>query len=735
MSLPRINGEFLLRATTNGADYIALPDGKIFLTSVKIYGGPTGTLSNLWGQFFDINGKAIAPEFRLNPDSTAYIGDVRSMQLANGNLIVTWAQGPGGAAGRDYRANLYDANGNVLKVDFDLFPENQANYSIYDIVPLSSGGFAASALYASGSARSLIYRVFDSNGAPITAFTLAAESNTFPSYGAEIAALPNGKFIIAWDDNGIYAKVFNADGTAASSAFRVDTQADVSLAEANVVALANGGFAITYEKWVQSLQGSQLSIRFYGSNGAPITSDFLVSPTPLYSSEVLALPDGRLLVVYEGKPIDGQNNLKARVFNADGTESVPEFLVAAGEWNDVRSVTLLADGNVMITWVKVGSEGEYAQIFDPDRDGTAGNDSFSGTAFGDTYNGLAGDDWIYGLAGNDILNGGDGNDNLLGGLGADALNGGAGIDFARYDYATSAVSASLSSAIVNNGEAAGDTYVNIEGLVGSVYNDYLYGNNAANVLYGGFDNDWLDGLLGADSLYGGDGDDFIVFDSADTLANVLGGAGTDTLVFNGIGAPTSFSLTAREFERAEGRYVDSGSNSWSSYTNVFTANWQLDYSEVRNDNGTRTVVEYDQANAGAWQSIYYGFDTLGRLTYADQINDNKTRTFVDYDETNANAWQSIQYGYDAAGRLSHGDYVYDTGARTHVDYDETNTNVWREIYYGYDAQGRLSYADYLYDNGTRTLVDFDETGQNTWSRIVTDFNAAGVVINSTTVWD
>jgi Ca2+-binding RTX toxin-like protein len=365
----------------------------------------------------------------------------------------------------------------------------------------------------------------------------------------------------------------------------------------------------------------------------------------------------------------------------------------------------------------------------------SGADIVVGNAVANQLYGLAGADYLYGLAGNDILFGGLGDDHLTGGAGADHLDGGDGYDFARYDTATVGLVIRLDSPGSNSGEAAGDSFVSIEGIVAGAGSDGVVGNAGANILYGLAGNDWLNGVEGSDYLYGGDGDDFIVFDAADNLAYVLGGTGTDTLVFNSTVVPTSFSLSAHEFERAEGRYVDTGANSWSSYINTFTASWQLDYAEYQNDNGTRTLVDHDQANAGAWQSIYYGFDTLGRLAYADQVNDNRTRTFVDYDETNANAWQSIQYGYDVSGRLSHSDYVFDNGARTHVDYDETNTNVWRAINYGYDAQGRLSYADYLYDNGTRTLVDFDETGQNAWSRIVTDFNAAGTVINSTTVWD
>ena len=88
------------------------------------------------------------------------------------------------------------------------------------------------------------------------------------------------------------------------------------------------------------------------------------------------------------------------------------------------------------------------------------------------------------LAGNDTLDGQDGNDTLLGGLGADALIGGVGFDYASYAGSTAGLTARLDAPGLNTGEAAGDTYNTIEGLIGSGFNDVLVGNASANMLLG-----------------------------------------------------------------------------------------------------------------------------------------------------------------------------------------------------------------------------------------------------------
>ncbi|MBB4042210.1 Ca2+-binding RTX toxin-like protein, partial [Microvirga flocculans] len=95
-----------------------------------------------------------------------------------------------------------------------------------------------------------------------------------------------------------------------------------------------------------------------------------------------------------------------------------------------------------------------------------------------------GDDTLIGGAKGDILKGGAHDDVLKGNGGADLIDGGAGADRASYTSATSGVVVNLSDSSQNTGEAAGDTFDSIEGLIGSAYADKLVGNAEANTLEG-----------------------------------------------------------------------------------------------------------------------------------------------------------------------------------------------------------------------------------------------------------
>ncbi|MBM6581406.1 hypothetical protein ILT44_14515 [Microvirga sp. BT689] len=137
--------------------------------------------------------------------------------------------------------------------------------------------------------------------------------------------------------------------------------------------------------------------------------------------------------------------------------------------------------------------------------GSAHDDRLTGDAEGNILTGYGGSDILCGLAGDDVLQGG---------ADPDQLNGGLGFDIASYDRATSGVVANLSDTSRNTGDAACDTYISIEGLTGSKYNDTLTGNDKANILNGGLGNDILEGGLGGDSLIGGGGYDYASYSTA-----------------------------------------------------------------------------------------------------------------------------------------------------------------------------------------------------------------------------
>src|SRR4051812_36677300 len=105
----------------------------------------------------------------------------------------------------------------------------------------------------------------------------------------------------------------------------------------------------------------------------------------------------------------------------------------------------------------------------------------------------------------DVTRGGDDNDVLAGGKGADTMYGEAGIDTLDYSASNAGVTVDLSRGTGRGGDAEGDSFKDVENIMGSRFADTLIGNNGDNVLTGG---------AGPDVLIGGGGKDTFVFRSA-----------------------------------------------------------------------------------------------------------------------------------------------------------------------------------------------------------------------------
>jgi hypothetical protein len=208
-------------------------------------------------------------------------------------------------------------------------------------------------------------------------------------------------------------------------------------------------------------------------------------------------------------------------------------------------------------------ESVLGSAFDDELRGNAVSNTFRGGDGNDVLYGFEEADTLHGQAGNDELNGGDGADMLTGGTdddqiipgpGADWIVGQSGFDVVSYKGSV-AVEVNLATNIGANGDAAGDTWRGIEGIIGTNGNDVLTGDSLKNridggagddLITGGEDRDLLSGGPGADEIHGGDeadhifgqdGDDELygdegddVFSSGPGLNIVDGGNGSDRMV-------------------------------------------------------------------------------------------------------------------------------------------------------------------------------------------------------------
>lgn len=517
----RSGGEIFLAASNYpnigfDASLISIPGDRVAI-GFSSFSGSWTTASI---RFFDAGTGAVGGETAVSPTATYTMANVDLALLADGRFFVTYDYYTTSITGHYYR--FVDANGNPTGT-----PVLQSIANAHTAV-LGGGAFLVA-----GQGTEISAQLFDAAGNPVTSFDVNS-ATTGAQQNADVAALANNRFTVTWesdtpsggdaDGSGIHAQLLDATGGRVGSEFLINGTTAGNQLHPSIAALSNGNFEVVWTDVQGSGPSSVYAIHAqqFDGNGNRIGSEITVnsfSAGTRDNASVAALGAGRYVVTWD----DGSDTLgdassgavHGQVFNADGSRYGDEFLVntTTSGTQDHSDVTMLSDGRFMVTFDD-GTDHVSAQIFDA-------------RTIGITVNGTGGDDILIGSVSDDTLNGFGGNDTLNGGPGADHLDGGSGFDFATYQDSAAAVAVDLAYSNYNTGDATGDSFVGIEGIIGSIYDDGLFGTDTANVIYGGAGNDTIYGRGGDDALLGNAGADILVGgDGNDTLD---GGSGADAL--------------------------------------------------------------------------------------------------------------------------------------------------------------------------------------------------------------
>ncbi|MDP2507300.1 cadherin repeat domain-containing protein, partial [Oceanobacter sp. 3_MG-2023] len=175
--------------------------------------------------------------------------------LTNGGFVVVWQSENQDGSGYGIYAQRYDANGNTLGGEFRVNTETTDNQLDASITALEDGGFVVvwTSYDQDGSGMGVFAQRYDADGNTIGSEFQVNTSTAGNQSEPGITALANGGFIITWtssdqdgDGKGVYAQVYDADGHAVGSEYRVnsytsDNQNDASVAGIILSVAENSG--------------------------------------------------------------------------------------------------------------------------------------------------------------------------------------------------------------------------------------------------------------------------------------------------------------------------------------------------------------------------------------------------------------------------------------------------------------------------------------------------------------
>ncbi len=502
----------------------SLSDGRYIATWISA--DDTGD-NNINARVFNADGTPAGTDFLVNNEVANFQQNPTVSSLPGGGFVMTWHT-VFADDDFDVKARFFNADGTPLG-DEILISEISGGIQFNPVVTTLVDGHTVMAWESnnSGAGFEIKARVFNSDGTVASSEFLVNAASTANHKFPAISSLADGRMAITWEkrvgsvDGSITARIFNADGTAAGDEFTVDSGLTSNQSKPGITSLSDGRVMMT---WVNGDSGNHnIFARVFNANGSAAGDEFRVNATATgeqHEPSIVQLADGRIMVAWQTNDGTTGPDIKARIINADGTASGDEFLASSTTASSQLSPALvvLANGKVAVTWYSNDNGTDFdvrSAWIDPlTFNGTNAADSWSGGNLNDKITGLAGDDVFHGNAGADTIIGGDGNDVMTGDAGDDQMDAGANND-------------TLTGGTGNDTMLGGDGDDNLSGNIGSdrleggTGADRLSGGDGVDVILGGMGNDFIFGGLGTDTLTGGSGADQFFYASKQDGTDII----------------------------------------------------------------------------------------------------------------------------------------------------------------------------------------------------------------------
>ena len=316
---------------------------------------------------------------------------------------LTFTSGDGTAdASMVFSGTLANVNAALSSVSYrgttDYAGTDTLSLSVSDNGNTGTGG-------ALSDSKTVAINVLDVRPVLVPTPTIVAQTTTGDQSPPKIVTLNDGRILQVWSNNAlsddtttmtIQGRIFNTDGSAATSQFQIGTWAvdgtdgyDVDNLDIDVL---TGGKVVV--GWVRSYAnpGSDEPVfsiidptKTPGSPGFAVASDVETQQTDVTTFEspptTVALADGRFISVWYRNGLNDNDTtmiVRARIFNADGTASTNEFQIGAvavdgfdGYDTPNLTVNQLTGGNVVVSFVRnttnSGGDEPIFSIIDPSK--------------------------------------------------------------------------------------------------------------------------------------------------------------------------------------------------------------------------------------------------------------------------------------------------------------------------------------------------------------------------------
>ncbi len=370
-----------------------MADGGFVITWMS--NGQDGSQYGIYAQRFNAAGQKIGDEFKVNSLTAATQLYPVAAALPDGGFTILWVTTTGaGTANYGVHGQRYDASGVAVGGEYTVFDTSAVStyYTMPRVTVLQDGTIKVAYAYNPNSAAASDIRVYtvDSDlarpGTTVAGVSTPKYTSGAAQMAGDIITLTNGRYVLTWAEydsasanaHEVRGRVYNADGTAVSAPFLVNTSVAYTQRNSDIAATPDGGFVVVFGSAGAEPSGdgdANILIQRFDENGTKVGAAVRVNSFAWGNQEypqIVALTGGGYMVSWMSENQDGAaGGIFAQRLDANLRPLGPEFQVnndGAGDQNRVE-MAALPNGGVVFTWSATNVDGSgygiVSKVYNP----------------------------------------------------------------------------------------------------------------------------------------------------------------------------------------------------------------------------------------------------------------------------------------------------------------------------------------------------------------------------------
>jgi hypothetical protein len=340
--------------------------------------GQDGSVYGVYAQRFNSAGVPQGAEFRANMYTQLNQGFPAAAMDADGDFVIVWQSDGQDGSDLGVYARRYDAAGVAQSDEFRVNTFTNDAQSAVSVAMDADGDFVVAwqSNTQDGSGLGVYARRYDSAGVAQGGAFRVNVVTTGAQAAPSVAMDSDGDFVVAWQSNGqdgssqgVYARRYNAAGTAQGSEFRVNTHTAGAQFWPSVAIDPDGDFVVAWHSYNQDGSGYGIYAQRYNAAGAAQGSEFRVNT---YTTDQQTKPhvamdaNGDFTIAWSSRGQDGSSyGVYAQCYSATGEPDGSEFRVNTYTTLNQEDpvVGMEANGDFVVVWHSVGQDGDGFGIY------------------------------------------------------------------------------------------------------------------------------------------------------------------------------------------------------------------------------------------------------------------------------------------------------------------------------------------------------------------------------------